>query len=324
MQLTGRGDGWTRRGEMRALSRLSDGMMRRATPSDVDGWVHFVGMSGPVSRTRYVTVFEMSPKQLIGSGMEWAASFGYRHATAKQMAWVARRQLALYQSAYACCVASRWAADSLVRDHGIDARKIRVIGYGRNADIPPPADRDWSTPRFLFVGRDWKRKNGDAVVRAFATLRNEVPAARLDVVGRHPPIDVPGVTGHGLIAVSEPDGRAKLETLFAEATCFVVPSFVEPFGIVYVEAAAAGLPSIAGSVGGTVDSVGDGGILVDAHDDDSIYRALREMADPDNARRLGALAFARSARLSWPATGQRVLRSLDLGAIDGVTLADYL
>ena len=175
-------------------------------------------------------------------------------------------------AAYACCVPSRWAADSLVRDHGIAAERVHVVGYARNAEIDGSPERDWSTPRFLFVGRDWHRKNGAAVVRAFERLRSAVPSARLDLVGDHPDVDVEGVVGHGPIGVHEPCGKAALEALFAAATCFVVPSLLEPFGIVYVEAATAGVPSIAGIHGGTADSVGDGGVLVDPTDDDALVR----------------------------------------------------
>ena len=54
--------------------------------------------------------------------------------------------------------------------------------------------RDWSRPRFLFVGVDWRRKNGAAVLDAFEEVRRVVPAASLDLVGNHPEIDAPGVT----------------------------------------------------------------------------------------------------------------------------------
>jgi glycosyltransferase involved in cell wall biosynthesis len=174
------------------------------------------------------------------------------------------------------------------------------------------------------VGLDWRRKNGDAVLRAFVRLRQEVSNARLDVVGFHPPLDADGVTGHGAVPVSEPDGRAKIERLFEAATCFVLPSFVEPFGIVYVEAAAAGLPSIATTVGGTTDSVGPGGILVDPYDDEAVFQAMRDMCDPDTARTLGAVAHERSAAFTWPAFGQRVLRSFDFPPAPGVELAEFL
>lgn len=329
MQLTGRAKGWGRRAEMRLLTTLSDWAIRRKPAPGVDGWIHFVSGNGPVTRDRYVTLFEMSPKQLMEAATQWKESLGYPYATKGQMRWVAKRQVLLYRNAHACCVASRWAADSLVADHGIDARKIRIVGYGTNVRVSPPPDRDWSSPRFLFVGWDWRRKNGDAVVRSFRRLREDLPEARLDVVGAHPPLDVDGVTGHGDLGVYaqgevRTDGRARLAELFAAATCLVMPSFCEPWGIVYVEAAEAGIPSIGTSVGGTADSIGDGGIRVDPYDDDALYAAMRRLADPATARAMGAQALARSRRYTWQAMGQRVLRSLDLGPIPGVELADFL
>lgn len=323
--ITGRDDAMpTLQPEMRLLAMAHDAARRATARVSVDGWVHLGGGFGRAVRGRYVTLFDMSPSQLLATSRKEAASLGYPGATPRQMQWVVRRQVGVNRHAFACCVPSRWAADSLVRDHGVPAGKVHVVGYGRNADIPPPSDRDWSTPRFLFVGRGWERKNGDAVVRAFLRLRREVPRARLDVVGDHPPLDIEGVTGHGVVSVHEDRGRGRIEELFSTATCFVLPSLVEPFGIVYVEAAAAGLPSIGTTVGGTGDSVGPGGVLVDPFDDDAICRAMRGLCDPDTARSLGEVACQRSASFTWPKFGQRVLKSLDLVPIPNVELAEFL
>ena len=303
---------------MRALARVTDVANRLATPRDVDAWIHLVGGHGRVVGGRYATLFEMSPSQLVDGATQWSEALGYPGATPTQIRWVAQRQQTVYRHAYSCCVASRWAADSLVRDHHIAARKVHVVGYGRNANLALSRERNWDAPRFLFIGRDWQRKNGDAVVRAFVRLRREVPDVQLDVVGGHPRLGEKGVTEHGSIEVSDAHGRVQLEALFARATCFVLPSCFEPFGIVYVEAAAAGLPSIAGAIGGTADSVGPGGLIVDPHDDDGIYRAMRDLCDADTARHLGAIAQARSAAFTWSATTQRMLCSLDLAPMPGV------
>jgi glycosyltransferase involved in cell wall biosynthesis len=220
----------------------------------------------------------------------------------------------MHRAARACCVASHWTARSMVSDHGVDAARVHVVGLGHDA-AGGPTERDWSVPRFLFIGRDWPRKNGDAVVRAFARLRDVRPDAVLDIVGRHPVLDVDGVTAHGELERHEPSQRAVMDQLLEQATCFVMPSFIEPFGIAYLEAAACGVPSIATSVGGTEDSVGPGGILVDPHDDQAIFEAMREMCDPNVASRLGSIARQRAELFTWDAVTGRVLRALGLADV---------
>src|SRR5207248_11526823 len=163
-----------------------------------------------------------------------------------------------------------------------------------------------------------QRKNGDAVVRAFLRLHELVPDAVLNVVGHHPPLQAKGVVGHGPLSVFDPAEREQVAALFRMSTCLVVPSFVEPYGIVYVEAANAGLASIGTSVGGTPDSVGDGGILVDPEDEDDLFEAMRKLADPDTARALGARAARRAQDLTWEATTDRILEAAGLPAVDWV------
>jgi glycosyltransferase involved in cell wall biosynthesis len=214
-----------------------------------------------------------------------------------------RIQAELYGRASACCTATAFAARSVEEDYGVPSKKVHVVGVGRNHE-PLLGERDWSQPRFLFVGREWERKRGAAVVSAFLRVREHVPGARLDVVGDLPPLHAPGVFAHGPL-----EGRAVAE-LFAAATCFVMPSAVEPVGIAYAEAAAAGIPSIGTRVGGAPEIVGDGGRLVDPDDPCALERAMLELTDAALARRLGAVARERSRRFTWRATAQRILSAL--------------
>jgi glycosyltransferase involved in cell wall biosynthesis len=236
--------------------------------------------------------------------------------------WI-ERERECYRNARACCVASRWTADSLVHDYGLDPGKVHVVGFGRNFD-PEPATRDWSTPRFLFTGLDWERKNGPMLVRAFDRLKEEIPAARLDLVGDAPRLDMPGVTSHGRLDRNDPDAHRRMERLLEEATCFVMPSKYEPFGMVYVEAAAAGVPSIGTTVGGAADAIGEGGMLVDPTDEDALVHAMRELADPDRAATAGAAALDRSRLFTWRAVAERVVRALELPVSGDRSLADFL
>ncbi len=225
-----------------------------------------------------------------------------------------------YERAVACCVTTSWVADSLEADYGVPRERIHVVGVGRNHD-PSPAERDWSVPRFLFVGRDWAGKNGAGVVRAFSRLRSELPEARLDVVGSHPPIAAAGITGHGPLRLNVPAERARAEALFGRATCFVMPSHFEASAIVYTEAAAAGLPSIGTGVGGSKELIGDGGRIVDPSDDDGLLDAMRALADPGTAARLGAIALERSRLFTWRAVSERLLRALALPGVPADELA---
>ena len=241
-----------------------------------------------------------------------AARAGYPVASLSRRQLEARieRQRIAFERAKACCVVTRWAADSIVHDYGIPRERVHVVGGGRNHE-PRAVDRDWSTPRFLFVGKDWQRKNGDAVVRAFTAIRRDVPEATLDVIGHHPAIDLPGVRPHGPLSLHRRRERERLDTLFEQATCFVMPSRHEPSGIVFSEANAAGIPSIGSTEGGSGELIGDAGRVVHPDDDAALLAAMRELAEPATARRLGANARRRAKRYTWPAVAERVLRALE-------------
>ncbi len=316
---------WPLQIEMRTLTAISNAVARRRQPAPPpEAWLIPVNALGvPVAGT-IVTWCEMSPAQIARAFPTYTGSLGYPGLSSRGLAALVRQQSRLYRRAQACCVATSWAGSSLVDEHGIAASRVKVVGYGRNIEVPPPPGRDWSTPRFLFVGKDWERKNGDAVVRAFRRLRQDLPEAELHLEGLHPPMNEDGVTGHGRLAFDTDDGRARLCSLYARSTCFVLPSKLEPFGIVYLEAAGAGLASIGTTVGGATTAVGDGGVLVDPDDDTALYRAMRRLADPATARSLGAAALARSADFSWRQSAERVVRAVDPVRADAAGLAQFL
>jgi glycosyltransferase involved in cell wall biosynthesis len=226
------------------------------------------------------------------------------------------RQARAYARAAACCFATDWAAQSAVRDYGVARERARVVGIGRN-HTPRPVSRDWGSPRFLFVGGDWRRKNGDAVVRAFARVRERFPTARLDLSGHHPRVDVNGVTGHGWLSLGDESERAKLDRLFENATCFVMPSRVEPAGIVYLEAGAAGVPCIGTTVGGCTELIGEGGTVVDPHDERALVDAMLRFSDGAAAQEAGRRALDRADHFTWEAVARRLLDALDLAPREG-------
>lgn len=308
LKLTGRMDAsWVQTPEMMwlreglALARKARYPERRATRH----WVQMGSEFGsPVDN--FVTFEDMTVEQASA-----LPDYPALRSSVKT-AWV-RRQRAIYKRARACLVASHWAGQSII-SQGVDPTKVHVVGFGCNIQVEP-TDRDWSAPRFLFVGLGWERKNGASLVDVFAKLRLEVPSAHLDLVGDHPRVDQPGVVGHGQLRRDNARERSKLENLLRESTCLVVPSTYEPFGIVYAEAGFAGIPSIGTITGGAQDAIGSGGIVVDPHSPSELLDAMRVMSTADRVQELGAKARDHAHLLTWDLVARRVATAL--GILDG-------
>ena len=97
----------------------------------------------------------------------------------------------------------------------------------------------------------------------------------------------------------------------------------EGFGIVFVEAAACGVPSVAGRSGGSHEAVVDGetGYVVEPRDVDAVRTALARLLGDDTLRaRFGAAARERAVReLAYDVLTERLL-PLTRGHLDGLDL----
>jgi glycosyltransferase involved in cell wall biosynthesis len=218
------------------------------------------------------------------------------------------RQRAIFQRADSCCLTNHWAARSAIDDYGVDPERVVVTGEGARP-LRAVAEHDWRTPCFLFVGREWERKNGPRVLRVFERVRAKRPDARLDVVGRHLETHVAGVTSRGLLPLDDPAARAQLDRLFLRATCLLLPSLLEPSALVFAEALQAGIPAIGGTAGGSDTIVGDAGIMVDPEDEPALEAAMLAMCDPQTLLAFAEAARRRAPLFTWRVVAQRVLRA---------------
>jgi glycosyltransferase involved in cell wall biosynthesis len=118
--------------------------------------------------------------------------------------------------------------------------------------------------RILVLGRLVPHKRVEAVVRAVAELRDEVPGLHLDIVGRGPDRDALAtsvreqglddvVTLHGYLSDEE------MDDVLGGCGLHVCASDVEGWGQVVIDAAAHGIPTIGRDVPGLRDSIVDGG-----------------------------------------------------------------
>ena len=94
-----------------------------------------------------------------------------------------------------------------------------------------------------------------------------------------------------------------LPDLYRSADFFVLPSKKEGFGIVFLEAAATGLPVIAGNKDGSVDALADGalGTLIDPENDDAIMNAIGDtiQSSPPNRQQLHEDCVARFGKTAF-------------------------
>ena len=96
---------------------------------------------------------------------------------------------------------------------------------------------------FLFVGRDFERKNGPLVLEAFRALHQQYPETRLILVSKPrsgQTISELGVTHYHFVPRQE-----LLERIYPQADVLLLPSKAEGFGLVLLEAMSFGLPVIA-------------------------------------------------------------------------------
>ncbi|MGC5077840.1 glycosyltransferase family 4 protein [Agrococcus sp. DT81.2] len=164
--------------------------------------------------------------------------------------------------------------------------------------------------------RDWY-KGHDVILEALPRVLARLPETRWVVVGdgrRRAALEERAVelgVDHAVTfvgAVSDAEKNAWLQ----RADVFVMPARYpkgevagEGFAIVYLEAAAWGVPSIAGNVGGPREAVVDGvtGLLVDPESAEQVADAIIQLGEtPERTRELGARARHRAeAEFTWDA-----------------------
>jgi glycosyltransferase involved in cell wall biosynthesis len=186
---------------------------------------------------------------------------------------------------------------------GRDAKEMKVIppfvpddafhaGEGRRPSFVPP-EGDY----LMFAGALGPHKGVDVLLEAWAGLCNRPPLVlaglrRFDTPRSFPP---------GVI-VAEEVPREDVLRAWGHCLAAVVPSvWPEPFGVVAVEAMAAGRPVVASAVGGLAELVVDGttGIHVPPGDVAALRNALeRIVADAPLRARLGAAGRARAEAYS--------------------------
>jgi glycosyltransferase involved in cell wall biosynthesis len=189
---------------------------------------------------------------------------------------------------------SSWTRDSLIRDYGVDPRRIEVIAPGVDLNQWKPYTRSGISPlRILFVGGDLYRKGGETLLEAFRALPQGT--AELHIVTR---TNIPPEPGVHTYYNMRPNS-AELITLYRTSDVFVLASAAEAFGIAAAEACAVGLTVIATAVGGLIDLVEDGrsGYVIPVGDTNTLRdRLQRLISNPMLRVQMGRASRKRAER----------------------------
>ena len=175
--------------------------------------------------------------------------------------------------------------------------------------------RDWGCPTVLFLGRlDERRKGLDVLLDAFAILHERVPDLHLILVGPGDPDDVladvdPQLRRH-ITCLGRVDEDTKARAL-ASADVYVAPHIGgESFGIVLLEAMAAGTPVVASDLD-AFERVLDGGrcgVTFPVGDHRALADAVGELlGDPERRADLADRGRQRVQQYDWSAVSQDVL-----------------
>ena len=271
----------------------------------------------PVLAARLRATLLFSPANL--APIAWPRNVVVIHdaAALREAAWYSRSYVAwqrlvmprIARRAAHVVTVSEFSRRELIDLLGVSPERVSVIAGGVDERFRPDADApaaaaalQVSGPYVLAVGSATARKNFAALELAARRLRAR-GIALVAAGGSRPQFraedeeDAASVRQLGYV----PDHL--LPGLYAGARALVLPSLYEGFGLVCLEAMAAGVPVVASNRGALPETCGDAALLVEPTDQEAIAAALEQVLDDEALRtRLRAAGLARAAELTWDRT----------------------
>jgi glycosyltransferase involved in cell wall biosynthesis len=233
------------------------------------------------------------------------------------------RQLRVYNQSTGVLAMSEFLRRSLIDRTGLAATKVHTVHPGAVASAPqdiadqiapPMVKRSAPRRRLLFVGTTFEVKAGDTVVAGFQELRRRDPSITLTVVGpdRWP---LPGDVPEGIDFVGRVD-PADILGIYDAHDLLVMPSRMEGFGKVFVEALARGLPCIGRDAFAMPELVrpGENGGLVATDDPVELADCIAKvLADDGIYRRCASESAITLSRFNWDRAAAQMVAIVNAG-----------
>jgi glycosyltransferase involved in cell wall biosynthesis len=229
---------------------LSLAALRRAEREDAHLFLYshyaYQAFTSPRSRDMVKGLFMFHPHtglirkildEDFGRFPECRRSYETEHDTAGHAGRLAELRDEWKYADFVVC-ASSFTARSL-QHAGCRPGILSVVPYGADSASasPPHASDDRGQCRFLFVGQGVQRKGLHHLFRAWNSLG--FPDAALTIVATNIDAGIATLAGRN-VRILPRQNSVDLQRLYAESHVFVMPSLVEGFGLVYLEALAAG------------------------------------------------------------------------------------
>jgi len=259
-------------------------------------------------------------------GVDWFEVWGKRYwrrylgGSRGWVGWLVQRLCVL--ATPQAFVFSRLHGERL-REEGLRREPVRLGGLYAGPVVPrdgdaPAAGSHGEPPLVVFAGRHIAEKRAPSVPAVVMAARARVPDVRGLVLGDGPerPQVLEAIESSGASeVVGAPGfvGADEVRDAFARAACLLLPSSREGYGLVVIEAAAAGTPSVvvAGEDNAAVELVEDGvnGFVAPSEDPRAVAEAIARCIEGGAELRASTAAWfaERAPELSVAASAERVL-----------------
>ena len=188
---------------------------------------------------------------------------------------------------------SEWLAKYIVERLGVESGRVHCVRAG--VDINTKGLKpDRRGNKILFVGKDFDAKGGYLVVEAFKILREKYKKdAELYIIGPSSnPLkkNVPGISYKGFLS------GGQIVTYYSICDVFCMPSYVDAFGKVFVEALCCGLPCIGRNALSMNEIIqnGENGYLIDRDDPEVLAERMYDLLQNEKIKN-----YVEVHRLEW-------------------------
>lgn len=246
-------------------------------------------------------LFGLIFQRLFNSKLVVTAHGGDIDKMARKNPFIFNQTRKILQKANIIIVVGKKLKKDIISDFKIDKKKILVVNMGVDRQIFTPLPKDEAKAKLnlskhdwhiLFVGNLIKAKGLDELIMAFNQLKKEYPNLQLHLIG----------------ANKEPVFLAKLQKRIKEesiedvhfyppmkqediaiwmsaADVYVLPSYIEGFGLSALEAMSCHTPVVGTDVGGLSHLLDqDAGVLVKPHDVDSLKAGIERVLKDEKLR----------------------------------------